>query len=113
MPISVNLNGPDGNTYALLGIASSVLKQCNRRDEIKPLQNAVMAAQSYEEAVNLIDKGTYGLIEFHKDGEENEDDEDEDDEDDSGCSTCGSEVGGDEVANGEGCWDCGASWTDN
>lgn len=50
--IEIDLNGPDGNIYAVIGI---VAREIGRK-EAQEMQNRVFSSKSYEEALEVINE---------------------------------------------------------
>ena len=52
-PVEIDLTGPDGNTFALLGYAKSLAKQLDL--DFKPIKDE-MVSGDYENLVSVFDK---------------------------------------------------------
>lgn len=53
---SVRLTGTDGNIFSLLGLASRTLKQAGLASQVEGLEAEVFAAESYHEALVIIQR---------------------------------------------------------
>jgi hypothetical protein len=52
-PVEIDLTGPDGNAFALMGYAKSLARQLNL--DFKPIQ-AEMMSGDYENLINVFEK---------------------------------------------------------
>jgi hypothetical protein len=59
----IDLHGPQGNAFALMGIASDWLRQMKRRDEMDALQTEMMSGD-YNNLLTVFQKKFDGLVEF-------------------------------------------------
>lgn len=62
------LGAPEGNIYAILLQATIYLRCDGQYDKLEQLQNAVLAAKSFNEALQAITKATDGVVTI-KDGQ--------------------------------------------
>lgn len=53
--VAIDMDGPDGNIFAVMGAAARALRKANLSGE-KEMQNRVMSSGSYEEALNIIEE---------------------------------------------------------
>lgn len=63
MPITVDVSQPEGNAYAIIGTVASVLRQCDRRDDIEPTRIRMMEGD-YDNLLKVATEVTYGLVLF-------------------------------------------------
>jgi len=64
----VDLSGPQGNAYALMGVARSIGRQLNRPyNEIKEIETKMMSGD-YDHLVKVLFLEYGDFIEFKKDG---------------------------------------------
>ena len=54
--MKINLNGPDGNIFAVVGKAIDVMKKAYSEKEIKDLKNRVFNSKSYDEALSVVEE---------------------------------------------------------
>jgi len=54
--VEVELAGPSGNVFAIMGNASAKLRRANRSEEAKEMVSRVVKAKSYEEALEIIEE---------------------------------------------------------
>lgn len=62
--MKIDVRSPEGDTLSALGIASRLLKEVGRKDDVDKLVKAVFASGSAKEARDHITKATNGSIEF-------------------------------------------------
>jgi hypothetical protein len=63
--MKINLNGPDGNIFAVVGKAIDIMEKAYSEKEIKDLKNRVFNSKSYDEALSVV--GEYVKIKQVKD----------------------------------------------
>jgi hypothetical protein len=59
----IDLHGPQGNAFALMGIAADWLRQMKRPDEMDALQTEMMSGD-YNNLLTVFQKKFDGLVEF-------------------------------------------------
>ena len=73
----IDLRGPQGNAFALMGHAVDLLRQLDRRDEVHTMRTEMMSGD-YENLVRIFEENFGDYVELvNKPGEEEEDYDDE------------------------------------
>ena len=71
----IDLQGSQGNAFALMGIAEDWLRQMKRRDEFRAMRTEMMSGD-YENLVRIFEENFGDYVELvNKPGEEDYDDE--------------------------------------
>ena len=69
----IDLQGPQGNAFALMGYADDFLRQMGRRDEFNAMRSEMMSGD-YENLVRIFEENFGDYVELvNKPGEEEED----------------------------------------
>ena len=67
----IDLHGPQGNAFALMGRAVDLLRQLNRRDEVHALRTEMMAGD-YNNLLRIFEENFSDYVELiNKPGEDN------------------------------------------
>jgi hypothetical protein len=61
--MDINIDGPDGNAYAIMGYVSRLLKECGRGAEVKSVLDE-MKSGDYENLLKVAERATNGSLRF-------------------------------------------------
>jgi len=54
--MEIDISGPDGNIYVILGKASQIMRKLRRINDFNELRDKVFASHSYSEALNHVNE---------------------------------------------------------